>query len=371
MVGRPLRILFLSWRDHAHPEAGGAEVFLDRVTTWLAEQGHSVVVLTARYPGSLAVEDLDGRRFIRRGGRFSVYGRAAARAAVQAQSADVVVDVQNGVPFWSPVVTRTPVVNLVHHIHREQWGEVFDPLRAKFGWALESKVAPLVYRGARYVAVSGATRDDLIALGIAPDRIEVVLSGLDRPETDIEFDPAAPPRLVVLGRLVPHKRVEVALRTLATLQGEFPGLTLEVLGQGYWLPQLRDEAERLGVDKQVRFAGFVSEQEKADVLASAAVNLLPSVKEGWGLAVVEASALGTPTVAFREAGGVAESVQHGRTGWLADDEDDFVQRVRQLLADPGERAAMSAAARQYAAQFTWPATSAHLEQVLRAAAGIH
>ena len=364
MTGRPLRVLFLSWRDHGHPEAGGAEVFLDRVTTWLAEQGHSVVVLTARYPGSVGSEYLDGRRFIRRGGRFSVYSQAFLQTALRGQTADVIVDVQNGVPFWSPAATRTPVVNLVHHVHREQWPEVFGPVRARMGWAIESRVAPALYRGSRYVAVSQTTRDELIALGVNPDRIDVVLSGLDRPQTTVEFDPDAPPLLSVLGRLVPHKRVEIALRTLAVLKDEFPGLTLDVLGQGYWLPQLREEAQRLGVEKDVRFAGFVSEQEKADVLTRSTVSLLPSLKEGWGLAVVEAGSLGTPVVAFREAGGVTESVVDGSTGWLADSEDQFIDQVRGLLADREARRAMGDAAREYAAHFTWPGTAAALEQIL-------
>jgi glycosyltransferase involved in cell wall biosynthesis len=73
-------------------------------------------------------------------------------------------------------------------------------------------------------------------------------------------------------------------------------------------------------------------------------------------------------VAFREAGGVVESVVHGRTGWLADDESDFIARVRQLLANPALRAEMSRAAQEHAAQFTWSSTAAHFEQVLLQAA---
>ena len=59
---------------------------------------------------------------VRRGGRFTVYLRAAVALARQRRRWDVVVDVQNGMPFWSPLFTRAPVVNLTHHLHREQWG---------------------------------------------------------------------------------------------------------------------------------------------------------------------------------------------------------------------------------------------------------
>ncbi len=358
--------MFLSWRDHAHPEAGGAELFLDRVSRWLAEQGHTVEIITARYPGSLPGETVDGRRIIRRGGRFSVYARTMLSTALRGSGADVIVDVQNGIPFWSPLVTRTPVVNLIHHVHREQWAEVFEPNRARIGWALESRVAPAIYRRSRYVTVSQTSRRELIELGIDPSRIDVVLGGLDRPTSDVVYDPDAPPLLSVLGRLVPHKRVEIALRTVVALQEEFPGITLDVLGHGYWLPQLREQARALGIEKSVRFAGFVSEQEKADVLSASAVSLLPSLKEGWGLAVIEAGSLGAPVVAFREAGGVTESVLDGRTGWLADTEADFIDKVRGLLRDREQRRVMSDNARIYASGFTWSATAAQFEEILRA-----
>ena len=70
---------------------------------------------------------------------------------------DVIVDVQNGLPFWTPLLGK-PVVNVTHHVHREQWGQVFGPRRAGVGWWLESRLAPRVYRHSRYFAVSDAVR---------------------------------------------------------------------------------------------------------------------------------------------------------------------------------------------------------------------
>jgi glycosyltransferase involved in cell wall biosynthesis len=366
--GRPLRILVLSWRDGRHPEAGGAEVFLERVTARFAERGHEVTVMSARYPGSLAAESTDRRRLLRRGGRFTVYPQGMRVAAAGRRRYDVVMDVQNGVPFWTPLVTRVPVVNVVHHVHREQWPEVFGPARAKLGWWLESSAAPLAYRSSRYIAVSTATRDELKGLGVKADRVEVVLSGLDTPTSSVVYDPDRPPSLVVLGRLVPHKRVELALDTLAQLQATWPDLTLTVVGQGYWLPELQEHAAQLGVEKAVRFAGFVSNVEKADLLSAARVNLLPSLKEGWGLAIVEAAALGTPSVALRSAGGTAESIVEGETGLLADGEEDFVAQVSRILEDADLRARLSVGARAHAAQFSWDRTGDEVLAVLSAAA---
>jgi glycosyltransferase involved in cell wall biosynthesis len=105
----------------------------------------------------------------------------------------------------------------------------------------------------------------------------------------------------------------------------------------------------------VRFAGFVSDAEKRTLLSEAWLALTPSLKEGWGLTIVEAGAVGTPTIAFRGAGGVEESLVDGHTGLLADDPDDFVAKVRLLLTDDARRHRMGDAARAHAGRFTWAA----------------
>ena len=109
-----------------------------------------MTVLTSGYPGAFPKESLNGVRYVRRGGRYSIYPRALVSQALGAHPADVVVDVQNGMPYLSPLVRRVPVINLVHHVHREQWPVVFGPRVSRFGWWLES-ASPAVYRRAMYV----------------------------------------------------------------------------------------------------------------------------------------------------------------------------------------------------------------------------
>ena len=365
-----LRVLFLSWRDQGHPEAGGAESFLDNVSRHLAAAGHEVTVVTARYPGALSAEVLDGRRFLRSGGRFSVYPLGLLRLLRLRRRVDVVVDVQNGIPFWAPLAARGPVVNLVHHVHREQWPEVFGPVRARFGWWLESRLAPRVYAGSQHLVVSAATRDELVGLGVEPERTTVVYSGREQVAEPV-VDRSEAPSLVVLGRLVPHKRVELALETVAALRPGHPGLELHVVGHGYWHDELVAHADRLGVREAVRFHGFVDDETKNRLLASAWVNLLPSLKEGWGLAIIEAGALGVPTVAFREASGTNESVLDGETGFLVDDLDGLVEVTERLLTDQVLRKELGESAREFASSFSWEATGAAVEHLLRSVVEAH
>jgi glycosyltransferase involved in cell wall biosynthesis len=217
------------------------------------------------------------------------------------------------------------------------------------------------------VAVSQATRDELVALGVHADRISVVHNGTEAvPETGVARD--TEPRVVVLGRLVPHKRVEHVLRALASLRDRHPGLTVSVVGDGWWSAQLRRAAVDLGVADRVEFLGFVDEERKHEELARAWVLALPSLKEGWGLVVMEAAAHGVPTVAYRDAGGVAESVVDGETGLLVDgDAEDFAAALDGLLADPDRATRLGAAAEARAGEFSWTATAEQFAAVLQEA----
>lgn len=365
---RERHVLLLNRRDTTHPEGGGSEVFLERAGAGLVELGWQVTVMCARHPGSAADEVRDGIRYVRSGEGLGLYAHAAlAVARRRFGPVDVVVDVQNGMPFCSPLLTRTPVVNLVHHVHREQWPVLFPPLLARLGWFAESVVGPRVYRRQPYVAVSEATRSELVALGVDPERVTVVHNGTDvRPATVVER--ADRPTVLVVSRLVPHKRIEVAIDAVAALRSRFADVRLVVAGTGYWEPELRAAVAAHGLAEHVELRGWVDEAEKHRLMAQAWVMAAPSVKEGWGLSVIEAAAHGTPTVAFEGAGGLSESVVDGSTGFLVrGGTAEFTQALGRILADPDLRERFRVPAMTHALRFTWDATAKALHGVLEAA----
>ena len=361
-------VLILNWRDTTHPEGGGSEVYVERVAAGLAAQGRPVTLFCAAHPGAPATERVGGIRVVRRGGRLTVYLHAWwAHLTGRLGGHEVVVDVQNGMPFLSALWCRRPLVVLVHHVHREQWRVVMPALQARVGWWIESRVAPRLYRHARYVAVSEATRQELIGLGVRPGAVTVVHNGMAAPGPAGAVPRTPFPSLCVLGRLVPHKRVELALEAAARIRPHLPGLKVLVAGQGYWEPHLREAVDRLGLQDAVELLGWVDEETKQRLLASSWALAMPSVKEGWGLAVLEAAANGTPTVAFRAAGGLRESVLHGTTGLLADDLDEFTRHLAWVLLNRHLRERLGEAARAHAARFTWPQSVAAFAAVLDAA----
>lgn len=362
-----MRIAFLSWRDTTHPDGGGSEVFVESVGAELVKRGHDVTLVCARHPGSPGEDVRGGVRIHRVGGRLTVYLRGLAWLVRHRNRVDVVVDVVNGLPFATPLVRRRGVVALVHHVHAEQWRIIYPGWPGAVGWFVESRIVPLLYRDRRFLTVSEASRADLSRIGVPGDAITVVRNGRDALPASAEA-PSGTPRLCVLSRLVPHKQIEHAFDVVARLAGEVPGLRLDVIGDGWWHDQLETAAADRGVTDRVTFHGHVADGVRDDLLARAWVMLMPSVKEGWCLAITEAGAQGTPSVAYASAGGVTESISDGRSGLLVDDLDGMVRAVRSLVADPTLRARLGAEARTMAAGLTWASCADAAEDVLAAAA---
>jgi glycosyltransferase involved in cell wall biosynthesis len=361
---RPLSVVILNWRDTGHPEGGGSERYVETVAAGLAADGHKITLFCAAYPGAPRHEMRAGVRIVRAGGKLTVYAQALrALRTGRLGRPDVIVDVQNGLPFWSRLVTRVPVVVLVHHVHREQWRVIYGPVMAALGWWLESRLAPRVYRRSRYVAVSEVTRAELATLGVDRDRSTVIRNGTLAPPPTTSGREVTP-RICVLGRLVPHKRVEHVFETAVRLQARWPKLRVVVVGDGWWASELRDRARQRGLDEVVEFLGYVDEHRKHEELARAWLLAAPSMKEGWGLVVVEAATHQVPTVGYRDAGGLSESVVDGETGLLVDDLDGFVDAVARLIEDAEPRRRMGSAAAARAGSFHWAAAVTAWEQVL-------
>jgi glycosyltransferase involved in cell wall biosynthesis len=347
------RVVFLSWRDTRNPEGGGAERYLEKMAAGLVDRGCEVTIFCAAHKAAPPEEVVGGVRFVRRGTKLSVYlaGMSALRRG-DLGPADVVVDVQNGLPFFTRLVTSAPVVVLVHHVHREQWPVVYPGLTGKVGWWIEHRVAPWLYRDCQYVAVSRATRTELSDLGVRGPRVAVVHNGTD-PARHVDTRKSSTPMVAVVGRLVPHKQVEHAIDAVLALRSRFPDLRLHVVGSGWWEGRLHEYAERQGALGCVVFEGHLDEQRKHELYERAWVLALPSLKEGWGLVVGEAGMHRTPTVAYRSAGGTRESIDDGVSGVLVDTLEQLTTAIGTLLEDPVRRAELAAGASELSHQFTW------------------
>ena len=347
-----MRIVVLAWCDTAHPQAGGSEVVVDQLAARLTERGHEVELLHGGPSGSHQYKSSTI------GGNYVQYLRAPFAFFRRQKGVDVVVDVENGIPYFSPLWQRRPVVGLVHHIHTEQWSMQFpEPIAAVGRW-LEGRLMPWAYKRTPFVAVSQSTSTGLSELGIDSTHITTIEMGLD-------FDPLTPepspePRFLVLSRLVPHKRVELALQMWEEVR-PITGGTLVIVGDG---PEFDSLKARAG--EMVEFTGWVDENRKRQELSHAWLLIHPAHHEGWGTVVMEAAAASVPTIAF-DVAGVRDSVENGVTGYLATSETDFVAHWIQLASKATLRSNMAAAARTRAATFTWDRAVTRFESVLQQA----
>jgi glycosyltransferase involved in cell wall biosynthesis len=270
----------------------------------------------------------------------------------------------NKMPFLAPRYATRPVVGLCHHLFGETaFVQVAWPIAAAV-WAAERAI-PATYRHASLVAISESTRNDLIGRGVDPLRIDVQHPGIRRPEVLPDAIATREPLVVYVGRLEAYKRIDVLLDAIARLAKSHPDVRLAIVGRGSARAGLERRAEKLGLAERVVFPGFVTDAERDVWLARARVCVCPSEKEGFGLTVIEANAVGTPNVAS-DAPGLRDTVRDGETGFLvpAGDATALADRVATLLADDALAERMSQAALAWSRHFDWESSAEALERSL-------
>ena len=362
-----MRILVVNWQDRHNPNAGGAEVHLHQIFGRLVRRGHRVTLLCSGWRDQAErVLDVDGIRVHRTGRRHTFNLAAPLHYArhLRAEPFDVVVEDLNKVPMLAThwVRARARVV-LVHHLFGATAFREANPALAGATWLLE-RLVPDAYRGLPCIAVSESTKEDLVRRGLDGADIAVIRNG-------VELDRLRPaphrfpdPTFLYLGRLKRYKRVDLVLRAVALLAERGSDVRMVVAGRGDARASLEETARRLGIRDRVRFAGFVSERRKAELLARAWVHVLTSPREGWGISSVEASACGTPSV-VSDSPGLRETVRHGETGLIVP--HGRVELLAEALARvmaPPERDRMGRAARTMAEQHSWDRVTDAMERFL-------
>lgn len=359
---RALRVLIINWRDITHPWAGGAENYMHEIGRRWVESGFEVGWLCQRYRNCDRVETIDGIRIHRVGGRLTLYPLAVLAYRLRLRKRyDVIVDCENGIPFFTPLFARrVPKLLVVHHVHREIFRRQTRPPMRWLGLWLECSVMPRLYRHVPVVTVSKSTSDDLVALGFRPEQITIVHNGVQE-VPPIERNPSARPTLIYTGRLTPQKRVDAVIRALPQVLRKQPLARLHIIGQGPDRPRLERLVWKLGLANNVRFHGYLAAHVRDEITAAAWLAVCPSSMEGWGVSCVEASARGLPVVAS-DVNGLRDSVRDGETGVLVPpgDVNALADAINALIADPERREHMSAAGREWAAVHTWDHSAAEM-----------
>lgn len=365
-----MRILVVNWNDRDNPYGGGAEVHLHEIFGRLASSGNRVDLLASGWSGASQRGFLDGIDIHRVGTRytFPFYARRYYRERLAAQHYDVIVEDLNKIPLYIPRWGKTQVVVLVHHLFGPTiFREAIPPMAAAV-WIAERGISS-VYRGVPFEAVSESTADDLVARGIPRQNVKVIYNGMDS-----EFFTPAPdmrspfPLFTYVGRLKRYKGVNLILQAFALVDS--PNARLEIAGAGDFRDELEQLTDKLGLRDRVRFLGFISPEEKRDLLRRSWATVFASPKEGWGLTNLEAQACGTPAIAS-DSPGLRESLINGETGFLVPHADTvaLAAAMRKVAGSPNIVEKFGTAGRRFAERFTWDRaateTLSHLKQVVQ------
>ncbi len=360
----------LNERDIANPRAGGAEIHVAEIFQRLAARGHAVRMLTASFRGAApraAMQGVGGRRLA--GNRYAYYPQmpSALRRELASEPADVVVDVLNKLPFFTPLVVNVPCAAIVHHLFGSTaFGQVAFPIAVMT--AVAEQAIPFAYRRTPMLAISESTRADLVARGIPAAHVVVAPPGIDATVYTPGPRGPRPPLIVWIGRLERYKRADVMIDAFVDVRRRVPEARLAVIGSGQARGSLEELVRRRGLVGAVEFTGFISEARKIEYLQRAAVLVNTSVKEGFGLTVIEGNACGTPNVS-PDVPGLRDSVRHGETGLLVrfNDTAALADAAVQVLTDAALRERLVAGGLAWASTFSWEHAADVTERVIEAA----
>lgn len=364
-----MRILIYNWRDIKHIWAGGGEIYIfEQAKRWV-KAGHEVTLFCGedRDKKLPFIEEIQGIKIYRRGGRYTLYFWAAWYYISRFRSRfDVVIDVENGVPFFTPLFCPIAKVCYVYHVHGKQFFYELPKPLSYIGFIIERFIFPLLYKRTPIIAISETTKKQLVNIGLPAKNISVVYSGINGDHHKAAHLPIkfSNPTILYLGRIKKYKRVDLLVALFSEIVKKIPKARLIVAGWGTEASHLTDIIMKSPLRRKIALVGPVSRQEKRLLLSKSWVFVNPSIGEGWSIAVIEANLHGTPAVSF-DVPGLAESIQQGKTGLLAKNADDLVTKICNILTDKHLRDRLSTNASEWAREFSWDRSAKNSLRILQ------
>lgn len=364
---KKLRILIFNWRDIKHTWAGGAENYLHELATLWVKQDYQVTIFCGNDTLNKRYEVIDGVQIVRRGGFYMVYLWAFLYYIFRFRGRyDVVIDSENGIPFFTPLYVRKSKLLLIHHIHQDVFRNHLSWILATVASFLEGRLMPFVYKNQRVVTVSNSSKDEILKLGKDVfGAIEIINPGIHN-DKFLRLKKTKQPSFLYLGRLQPYKNIEVAIKAFAEVIKRYPEALLTIAGFGESLKNLKQLTQELKIEKSVHFTGRVSEEAKYKLLSQSWAMIQPSMIEGWGITVIEANASGTPVIASN-VNGLRDSVVDGKTGLLIKPKDIkmFSRAMMNLIEDKEFRQYISEQAHKWSLNFSWENSASKFLSVIK------
>lgn len=360
-----MNILILSWRGPGHPHAGGAEQATQEYAKGWVKAGHSITLFTSYYSGAKKEEIIDGVKIKRSGSQIFGVHIAAFKWFVfdKHEKFDIVIDQFHGIPFFTPLYIREKKLAFIHEVTKEVWGlnpwpVPFNLMPAILGRVFEPFIFKFFYRNVPFMTGANSTKQDLTVWGIPQENITVIPYGVNLQRIK-SFQKENKKTLMFLGALSKDKGIEDALEIFSKLNRLNADFQFWIVGKGekYYLKKLKKQRDRLGLNERLKFWGFVNEEQKFKLLGLAHILVTPSAREGWGLVVIEAASVGTPTVGYNVAG-LKDSILDGKTGILCNpDPQSCAETVLELIKNSEKYETLRKNCFEWSKKFNWEDSS--------------
>ena len=374
---KAITILALSWRDIHSPKSGGAEVYTHSLLNGMDENRFHIIHFAPHYEGLEEQEEIGHIQYIRKGGIFSVIFHAWRFYRTHRDEIDFVIDQCNTHRFFSSLwVPKKKRIFLIHQLTREIWDINLPFPWNRLGFHLENWMLRLNRKDIT-ITVSQSTKEDLLGLGFLEEHVHIIPNGVDERILSLNLDNQPKGRdFVFAGRYSKYKGIDVCVEALGILKKIYPDAKLHVLGKRddkFVEEVISPIAEKYRLsygyrdtDTDVILHGFVSEEEKFEVMKNARCLLFPSQREGWGIIVTEAAAMGTPSIVY-DSPGCRDAVDLGKAGYLCKkrNAEGISELMLRSISNEQEYLQVREFAYQFAQQFSWKKNRNMFEDMLR------
>lgn len=331
-----MRILIFNWKDMTHPMAGGAELATHQYARHLVSRGHQVTIFTSLANSQSTTQTIDGVQIFRHGNWYTVYFWAVLTYLTKFRfSTDIVIDQIHGLPFFTPLFVRKPILTWIHEIAGVIWFKEYPWPIAVIGNWFEQYIFKL-YKHTFFLTDSLSTKKELNNCGLNEKQMTVIPLTINKPPL-IKTVKSQSPLLIYLGRLSPMKQIDWLIKSLSLIKVQIPNIKLYLLGSGKtkYEKKLRQLINKLNLTDNIDIKGKVTESHKFKWLAKAWLHIHPSIKEGFGLTVLEAASQKTPTIGFNVPG-LKDIIKNGVNGQIVPNQtpQSLAENILDLISRP-------------------------------------
>src|SRR4030042_3022590 len=303
----------------------------------------TVMFFPSRFKDCAAEEMIDGVWYIRRGNEVTVHLRGFLYALKNRKKFNRIIDEFNGIGFFTFFLPNS--ILLIHQLYKEFWLRELG-LPGILPFILEPMLLRL-YRKKATITISHSTKEDLEHMGFRD--VSIVMIAIKHFPLDDSVKKNNDPTLIFLGRLKSTKRPQDAIEIFKRVKEKIPTVRLWITGRGPEEEKLKMIAKEID---GITFWGWVDEEKKMLLLRQSHLLLVPSVREGFGINVIEAASTGTPAIGY-DVHGLRDSIRHGETGYLVNSTDEAALRILELLGDKKRYEKMSSNCLYYSKEFDW------------------